>query len=140
MPGRVCAALGEVEEKLATLSEDPAQEAGHGEDEMAMRDGREDLVLQPLGPQKLLLLLARRAEVPAAARERAKHARPASRAPKPGEAMFDEPTAHEAAQHALDHGTQRAALANLSGYTRRNSSRCRSTSRNRGDSRARLGL
>jgi hypothetical protein len=34
----------EVEEKLAALAEDPAPEARHGEDEMTMRDGREDLV------------------------------------------------------------------------------------------------
>jgi len=46
-------ALGEVEEKPPALSEDPAQEAGHGADEMTMRDGREDLVLQPFGPEKL---------------------------------------------------------------------------------------
>ena len=32
------------------LSEEPAQEARYGEDEMAMRDGREGFVLQPLGP------------------------------------------------------------------------------------------
>jgi len=51
-------ALREVEEQFPALSEDPAQEAGNGEDEMAMRDGGEDLVVQPLGPQKLLLLLA----------------------------------------------------------------------------------
>ena len=38
-------ALGEVKEELAALSEDPAQQTGHGEDEMAVRDGREDLVL-----------------------------------------------------------------------------------------------
>ncbi len=57
--GKGCGrALGEVEEKLPALSEEPAQEAGHGEDEMTMGDGREDLVLQPFGPEKLLLLLA----------------------------------------------------------------------------------
>ena len=50
--------LREVEEQLPALSEDPAQQTGHGEDEMAVRDGREDLVVQPLGPQELLLLLA----------------------------------------------------------------------------------
>jgi hypothetical protein len=37
--------LGEIEEKLSALSEDPAQDAGHREHEMAMRDGREDLPL-----------------------------------------------------------------------------------------------
>jgi len=39
-------ALREVEEKLPTLPEDPPQEAWHGEDEVAMRNGREHLLLQ----------------------------------------------------------------------------------------------
>ena len=51
-------ALGEVEEKLPALPEDPPQEAGHGEDEVAMRNGREHLLLQPLRPKELTLLLA----------------------------------------------------------------------------------
>jgi hypothetical protein len=37
--------LGEVEEKLPALAEDPPQEAGHGEDEVAMRNGFEHLLL-----------------------------------------------------------------------------------------------
>ena len=37
--------LGEVEEKLSTLAEDPAQEAGHGEDDMTMGNGREHLFM-----------------------------------------------------------------------------------------------
>jgi hypothetical protein len=55
---RAAAAHCEVEEKLPALSEDPAQQTGHGENEMTVRDGREDLVLQPFGPEELLLLLA----------------------------------------------------------------------------------
>ena len=51
-------ALREIEEKLTALSEDPAQQTGHREHEMAVRDGGEDLVLQPFGPEELLLLLA----------------------------------------------------------------------------------
>jgi hypothetical protein len=51
-------ALGEVEEELPALPEDPPQEAGHGEDEVAMRNGREHLLLQPLRPKELTLLLA----------------------------------------------------------------------------------
>jgi hypothetical protein len=38
-------ALGEVEEKLPTLPEDPPQETRHGEDDVAMGDGREHLLL-----------------------------------------------------------------------------------------------
>jgi hypothetical protein len=54
--------------------------------------------------------------------------------------MFDEPTAHEAAQDALDHGTQRAVnLGEPLGIDAEKSSRCCSTSRKSGDSRARLG-
>jgi hypothetical protein len=59
-------ALGEVEEKLPALPEDPPQEAGHGENEVAMRNGREHLLLQPLRPKELTLLLAGRAKRPSA--------------------------------------------------------------------------
>ncbi len=51
-------ALREVKEKLPTLPEDPPQEAGHGEDDVPMRNGREHLLLQPLRPEDLALLLA----------------------------------------------------------------------------------
>ena len=51
-------ALREVEEKLPTLAEDPAQEARHGEDDMTMRNGLEHLLLEPLCPKELTLLLA----------------------------------------------------------------------------------
>jgi len=103
-------ALREVEEKLSALPEDPPQEARHGENDVAMGNGRENLLLEPLCPQELALLLARRAKRPSATGERAKHARPAHRAPKPREAVFDEATAHEPAQHPLDHRPQRAML------------------------------
>src|SRR6266581_7857992 len=51
------AALGQVEQKLSPLAEDPAQEARHGEDDMTMRHGLEHFLMQPLGPQELLLFL-----------------------------------------------------------------------------------
>ena len=51
-------ALGEVEEEFPALAEDPPQEAGHAEDEVAMGNGREHLLLQPLRPKELALLLA----------------------------------------------------------------------------------
>jgi hypothetical protein len=51
-------ALREVEEELSTLPEDAPQEAGHGEDKVAMRNGLEHLVLEPLRPHELALLLA----------------------------------------------------------------------------------
>jgi hypothetical protein len=56
--GGLGGALGEVEEELPALPEDPPQEAGHGEDEVAMRNGREHLLLEPLRPKELTLLLA----------------------------------------------------------------------------------
>ena len=59
-------ALREVEEELSTLPEDHPQEARHGEDDVPMRNGREHLLLQPLRPQELTLLLARRANRPSA--------------------------------------------------------------------------
>jgi hypothetical protein len=80
-------ALREVEQQLPPLAEDPAQEARHGEDDVAMWNGREHFLLQPFRPQELALLFARRAKGPSAARERSQHARPARGAPKPREAM-----------------------------------------------------
>jgi hypothetical protein len=100
--------LREVEQKLSPLSEDSAQKARHGEDNMPVRHGLEHFLLQPLGPQELLLLFAGRAEAPAATRKRAEHARPTGAAPKACEAMLHEPAAHEPPQHALDDGTERA--------------------------------
>ena len=71
---------GEVEEELSALAEERSQEARHGEDEVAMRNGREHLLLQPLRPQELTLLLARRAKGTFRGRRTAhKHARPARR-------------------------------------------------------------
>jgi len=49
-------ALRDVEQKLSPLSEDPAQEARHRENNMTMPHGLEHFPLQPLGPQELLLL------------------------------------------------------------------------------------
>ena len=51
-------ALGEIEQELTPLAEDSAQQARHGEDDMAMRNGREHFLLEPLRPQELALLLA----------------------------------------------------------------------------------
>jgi hypothetical protein len=51
-------ALGEVEKKLATLAEDSAKQARHGEDDVTMRDWLEHFLLQPFRPQELLLLFA----------------------------------------------------------------------------------
>jgi len=59
-------ALRKVEQELAPLAEDPAHEARHGEDDVPMRNGLEDLLPEPFGPQELALLLARRAEGPSA--------------------------------------------------------------------------
>jgi hypothetical protein len=42
---RLGGALREVEEELSTLAEDPSQEAGHGEHDVAVPDGREHLLL-----------------------------------------------------------------------------------------------
>jgi hypothetical protein len=100
--------LREVEQKLSPLSEDSAQEARHGEDNMPVRHGLEHFLLQPLGPQELLLLFAGRAEAPAATRKRAEHARPTGAAPKAREAVLDQATCMEPAQHALDDGAKRA--------------------------------
>ena len=42
-------ALREVEQELAALAEDSAEEARHGEDDVTMRDRLEHFLLQPLG-------------------------------------------------------------------------------------------
>lgn len=103
-------ALREVEEEFSSLPEDAPQEAWHGQDNVTARNWREHLFLEPLRPQELALLLARRARGPSATRERTKHASPTRRAPKPGKAVFDEATAREPSRHPLDHRPQRAML------------------------------
>jgi hypothetical protein len=103
-------ALREVEKKLAALAEDSAQEARHGEDDVTMRDRLEHFLLQPLRPQELLLLFACRTEAPAPTRKRAEHGGPTGAAPKAREAVLDQATCEEPAQHALDDGAERAML------------------------------
>ena len=59
----------QVEQQLSPPAEYPSQQPRHGENNVSMRNGRKHFLLQPLGPQELLLFLARRAEAPAATRK-----------------------------------------------------------------------
>jgi hypothetical protein len=97
----------QLREQLAPAAEERTQQAGDGQDKVAVRDLGEHLLAQPLGPQNLSLLLARRAKRPAAAREGHQHAAPALWAPQPGEAMLEQTTVQELPQDALHHRAQR---------------------------------
>jgi hypothetical protein len=60
----VGSAAGEVPQQLATAPEERTQEARDGHHDVAVWDGLEDLLMEPLGPQKRAFLLAGRAERP----------------------------------------------------------------------------
>ena len=55
-------AAGEVEQQLAAAPEKRSQKAWNGHHDVAVRDRREDLLVEALGPQKRALLLAGGAE------------------------------------------------------------------------------
>jgi hypothetical protein len=74
-----------VEQELAPLAEDPAQEAWHGEDDAPMRNGLEDLLLEPFRPQELSFF------------SHDQHARPTRRASRPCEAMGNDSAREEPA-------------------------------------------
>jgi hypothetical protein len=57
-------AAGEVAQQLAAAPEERTQEARDGHHDVAVRNGLEDLLAEPLGPQQRALLLAGRAERP----------------------------------------------------------------------------
>jgi len=77
---------------------------------VTVRDRSEQLLAQPLGPEELLLLLARGAEAAAAAGEGDENAPAAIGAPQPGEAVSWDAAPDEPPQHALDGGPQRAVF------------------------------
>jgi hypothetical protein len=51
---------GQLREQLTATPEQRTQQARDGQDDVAVGGGRKDLLAQPLGPEGLLLLLARR--------------------------------------------------------------------------------
>ena len=78
---------------------------------MTVGDRSQQLLAQPLRPQELLLLLARGAEAAPATGEGHENAPAALGAPQPGEAVLEEATLEELAQHPLDDRAQGAAGA-----------------------------
>ena len=89
------AGAGELTEQLPPAAEQRAQEAWDGEHHMAVRDAQQHLLAQPLGPQQLLLLLARGAEAAAPAGEGDEHAPAALTAPQSCEAVLQEAALQE---------------------------------------------
>jgi hypothetical protein len=87
------------------------QQARDGQHHVTVRDRSEQLLAQPLGPEELLLLLARGAEAAAAPGEGHENAPAALGAPQPGEAVLEQPAAQELPQHPLDHRAQRPVRA-----------------------------
>ena len=69
LPDGLGACAGELTEQLRLAPKQRAQQARDGEHHMAVRDGQQHVFAKPLGPQELLLLLARGAEAAAAAGE-----------------------------------------------------------------------
>jgi hypothetical protein len=58
----LCPRLDELEQELATPSKERPQEAGYGQDDMAMGDGSEKLGAEPFRPEELFFLFTRRAK------------------------------------------------------------------------------
>ena len=102
----------ELAEQLPPPAEQRAQEARDGEHHMAVRDSQQHFVAQPLGPQELLLLLARGAEAAATAGEGDQNALAALRTPQPCKAVLEKPALEELPQHSFDHRPQRPMLPN----------------------------
>ena len=74
-------------EQLPPAAKQGPQQPRDRQDKVAVRDLGQHLPTHPFGPQNLSLLLARRAERPAAAREGHQHATPALAAPDASEAV-----------------------------------------------------
>jgi hypothetical protein len=101
---------GKLAEQLPPATEQWTQQARDREHHVAVRDGQEHVLAQPLGPQELLLLLARGAEAAAPTREGDEHAPAALPAPKPCEAVHQQAALQELPQNALDNRPQRPVL------------------------------
>ncbi len=82
---------------------------------MAVRDVQQHFVAQPLGPQQLLLLLARGAEAATAAGEGDQNALAALTAPQSCKAVLQEAALQELPQHPLHHRAQRPMLSGAAG-------------------------
>jgi hypothetical protein len=76
-----------IEQLAPVVAEQRTQEAWDRENHVAVRDGQEYLLAQPLGPEQLLLLLARGAEAATAAGEGNQNAFATLRTPEPCEAV-----------------------------------------------------
>jgi len=102
-------------EQLTPSAEQGSQQPRDGQDDVAVRDRGQHLLAQPLGPQELTLLLARGAEGAPATGEGHQHASAALATPQPGEAVLQETTLEELAQHPLHYGAQQPVLPDESG-------------------------
>ncbi len=91
-------------------AEEGAEESRDSEDEVAVRDGGEQVPAQPLCPQQRVLLLARRAKGPSATRERHHIGRATGVAVGAAKAVFWHTAPDELPQDALDDRAQRAVL------------------------------
>src|SRR6266545_2572551 len=116
-------ALPEIEQQLPPFPEYASPQPGHGEDDLAVRNGLEHLFAQPLGPEEGALLLAGGAERSSATRVWDQVAQTARSTPSACEAGLDESTCEEARSTRSTTGRSGScALAKGSSYTRRHSS------------------
>jgi len=121
---------GKLAEQLPPATEQWTQQARDREHHVAVRDGQEHVLAQPLGPQELLLLLARGAEAAAPTREGDEHAPAALRAPKPCEAVLQQAAFRNSRNTRSTTGRSvPCCRRKRTGHTRSNSSRCCSTRR-----------
>ena len=75
----LCPRLDEFEQELAAPPEERPQEAGNGQNDVAVGNGSEKLGAEPFGPEELFFLLARGAKRPTPTRERHDKTRAAGR-------------------------------------------------------------
>jgi hypothetical protein len=116
LDGRYCARPGELGQEVPPAAKERPQQARYGQHHVAVGDGSEQLVAQPFGPKKLLLLLAGGAEAAATAGERDQHAPAALGTPQPeGEAVLEEAALEELAQDPFHHRPQGPVLPDEAG-------------------------
>ena len=101
----LCPRLDEFEQELAAPPEERPQEAGNGQNDVAVGNGSEKLGAEPFGPEELFFLLARGAKRPTPTRERHDKTRAAGRAKSTSEAMFGKSTGQKVPEDALDDGS-----------------------------------
>ncbi len=99
-------AAGQLSQELAIVAEEDPQPLGDREDDLAVGNVFEQLLLGPVRPQKLALLVAARAQAPELAGEGDQELMPAVRAAHPGDALVEDAAVEVAVDRRLDAASQ----------------------------------